>query len=97
MSDETAFDDEDITADIWATAEAMVAESEAHPGIWSVKESIARAIAIERQRERERSAAIAKREGKASADMYPVGEVRGACFALADTIETAIRRGTPHA
>lgn len=50
MSDAPAFEDEDIPADIWATAKAMALESQGHPGVWSVMDSIARAIYIERER-----------------------------------------------
>ena len=82
MSDELAFDDEDIPADIRAKARAMLAESQAHPGIWSAKDTVARAIAIER----ERCAKIAEYD----ADMWVGENGAAACIAVA----AAIRRGS---
>jgi len=45
-----AFDDEDIPADIWAYAAAMIAESDGHPGVWSANCTLARGMYIERER-----------------------------------------------
>lgn len=75
---EPAFDDEAIPADIWAKAEAMIAESQAHPGIWSAKDTLARGMYIER----ERCATIAK--GRAASEWPELGA----------EIADAIRKGS---
>ena len=41
---------DDMPADIWEAAEALMKERDAHPGIWSVKETVALAIRAERER-----------------------------------------------